>query len=292
MLYFVEYDYFRLILSKKGLLCMTFKSIASFWVTASLLVAPLSATQLHTYASSQTPTYLSTSSTLTSTANFCPVDNPFHQIVNKNIALAADFVPDALVVPQVPFSFAGTHEKSYLNATAAEALEALFDGATKDGIVLAAVSGYRSYDRQAQLYNNYVARDGQALADTYSARPGTSEHQLGLAMDVSAPSVGYRLTADLGTTKEGIWLAQNAHHYGFIIRYLKGKESITGYMYEPWHLRYVGETLAHEVYASGLTLEEMEHCCEPAPVHPPLHHITHTGFLSFTFNSIAMLLRP
>ena len=190
------------------------------------------------------------------TPNHALTNNPFHILINKTNPLPQGFVPDALVVPDVRFSFSGTHEKSYLNPTAASALETLFEDATKEGLSLAAVSGYRSYSRQKVLYESYVARDGQAKADMYSARPGTSEHQSGLAIDVSTGSVGYALTEAFGDTPEGIWLAHHAHHYGFIIRYPKNKHSLTGYMYEPWHLRYVGSELAHFLYEENLILEE------------------------------------
>lgn len=199
----------------------------------------------------------------------CPNANPYHLIVNKTQSIPKDFVPTNLVVPNIKFSFTGYHEKKNLEQTTSRALENLFAAARKDGITLAAVSGYRSYSRQADIYSNYVKRDGQKKADTYSARPGTSEHQTGLAMDVSAPSVNFQLTEQLGNTKEGKWLAAHAHEYGFIIRYPKGKEPITGYIYEPWHLRYVGQELAKKVYTTGLTLEELDTCCEVQPTIEP-----------------------
>lgn len=111
------------------------------------------------------------------------------------------------------------------------------------------ISGYRSYDYQTSLYNNYVAIDGEDAANRYSAKPGYSEHQTGLAFDIG------ELNYQFGETPAGIWLAQHAHEYGFIIRYPQGKENVTGYMYEPWHVRYLGDQ-ASSVYASGLTLEE------------------------------------
>lgn len=191
----------------------------------------------------------------------CINNNPYHIIVNKQQAISDDFIPANLVVPNVKFSFSGTHEKKHMEAAAAYALEELFAGAKEDNIHLFAVSGYRSYSRQATLYNTYVQRDGQEQADTYSARPGTSEHQTGLSIDVSAASVDYDLTTSFAYTTEGTWLAQHAHEYGFIIRYPKGKESITGYMYEPWHIRYVGHDLASTVYSTDLTLEELDRCC-------------------------------
>lgn len=123
-------------------------------------------------------------------------------------------------------------------------------GAAADGIGLFVCSGFRSYTYQASLYNNYVNRDGRAAADTYSARPGHSEHQTGLAIDVNSTD------GSMATSPEGIWLAAHCAEYGFIIRYPQGKEEITGYMYEPWHVRYVGKALAAELTESGLTLEE------------------------------------
>lgn len=111
-------------------------------------------------------------------------------------------------------------------------------------------SGFRSYDTQASLYNNYAARDGQANADRYSARPGYSEHQTGLAFDLM-DSAG-NLLQEASAVK---WLEENAHQYGFIVRYITGKESVTGYMAETWHVRYIGQE-AGDIYQSGLTLEE------------------------------------
>jgi LAS superfamily LD-carboxypeptidase LdcB len=111
-------------------------------------------------------------------------------------------------------------------------------------------SGYRSFSAQTNVYNKYKANEGQAGADTHSARPGHSEHQSGLAFDLNS------ITQAFGSTPEGIWTAQNAHLYGFIVRYPQGKESITGYIWEPWHLRYVGVDLATTLYTSGQTLEE------------------------------------
>ncbi|HFU4218957.1 TPA: LD-carboxypeptidase LdcB/DacB [Streptococcus suis] len=111
-------------------------------------------------------------------------------------------------------------------------------------------SGFRSYETQANLYQSYVDQDGQAAADTYSARPGYSEHQTGLAFDL-LDSSGNLLEEPTASQ----WLAENAHHYGFIVRYLPGKENSTGYMAESWHVRYIGQE-ATDIYNSGLTLEE------------------------------------
>ena len=122
--------------------------------------------------------------------------------------------------------------------------------AEKDNIKLWITSGFRSYSLQTSLYNNYVLKDGKEKADTYSARPGHSEHQTGLAMDLNIVDSSFE------GTKEAIWIADNCYKYGFIIRYPKGKEEITGYKYEPWHVRYLGKELSEKVYKSGKTLEE------------------------------------
>ncbi|QOS76657.1 M15 family metallopeptidase [Paenibacillus sp. JNUCC31] len=177
-------------------------------------------------------------------------------IVNKQRSLPEGYEPDDLVEPNVPFSFDGPHEKRHMRKEAAEALEKLFAGAKADGIELRAVSGYRSYQRQVSIYNNNVKTKGQEYTDRVSSVPGHSEHQTGLAIDVSSPSVGNALEEVFGTSKEGEWLAEHAAEYGFIIRYPKGEEGVTGYVYEPWHIRYVGPELAPDVVKSGLTLEE------------------------------------
>ncbi|PGK32147.1 D-alanyl-D-alanine carboxypeptidase [Bacillus anthracis] len=176
-------------------------------------------------------------------------------VVNKEYGLSEDYKPEDLVVPNVPFSFSGTLEKSYLRKEAAEALEKLFDLAKKEGIQLNAVSGFRSYDYQKNLYANNVKRKGQEHTDRFSAKPGHSEHQTGLTMDVSSKSANNELELTFANTKEGKWLKENAHRAGFIIRYPKGKENITGYAYEPWHIRYVGD-IAESIYKKKLTLEE------------------------------------
>lgn len=177
-------------------------------------------------------------------------------IVNKQRSLPEGYEPSDLVEPDVPFSFDGPHEKRQMRKEAAEALEKLFAGAKADGIELRAVSGYRSYQRQVSIYNNNVKTKGEEYASRVSAVPGRSEHQTGLAMDVSSPSVGNVLEEVFGSSKEGEWLDEHAAQYGFIIRYPKGEEDVTGYVYEPWHIRYVGADLAPDVVQSGLTLEE------------------------------------
>lgn len=130
------------------------------------------------------------------------------------------------------------------------ALQKMFAAAKTDGLHLFVRSGFRNYATQKRLYNNYVARDGKAEADRYSARPGHSEHQTGLGFDINKADSSFE------GTPEAIWLSKNCHKYGFIIRYPQGKEHITGYIYEPWHVRYLGVDVATAVYNSGLCLEE------------------------------------
>ncbi|MCJ7840041.1 M15 family metallopeptidase [Lederbergia sp. NSJ-179] len=177
-------------------------------------------------------------------------------LVNKQYKLPDQYAPDDLVYPDVRFIFSEKIEKRKLRKVAAKALEKLFAAAEKDGIYLAGASGYRSQETQATLYNNYVKKDGKEKADRYSGRPGHSEHQTGLAIDVSGSSGECAVEDCFADTAEAKWLANHAHEYGFIIRYPKGKENLTGYMYEPWHIRYVGNEIAKEIYEKDITLEE------------------------------------
>jgi len=177
-------------------------------------------------------------------------------LVNKEFALPDDYNPSDLVYPNVRFTFKEKIEKRMMRSEAAKALENLFDGAEKDGIYLAGVSGYRSHKTQTALFNRYVERDGEEKAKTYSAVPGHSEHETGLAIDVSGSDGKCAAEDCFGDTKEAEWLAKHASEYGFIIRYPEGKDSITGYKYEPWHIRYVGVDIASEIADRGITLEE------------------------------------
>lgn len=165
----------------------------------------------------------------------------------SNIVEGPTYINGILIVNKkysLPVNYGGT------NQTATNALYSLQSAASLAGYSMPLLSGYRSYYTQKNLYNSYVQRDGHALADTYSARPGHSEHQTGLAFDVGSIDDNY------GNTPAGIWLSNNAHLYGFIIRYPKGKENITGYQYEPWHIRYVGIQHSTNIYNQGVTLEE------------------------------------
>ncbi|XID95738.1 D-alanyl-D-alanine carboxypeptidase family protein [Paenibacillaceae bacterium WGS1546] len=176
-------------------------------------------------------------------------------LVNKQRNLPSNYEPEDLVVPDVPFSFTGDSPKKQMRKEAARALEALFRAAEEDGIELKAVSGYRSYATQKSIFESNASKKGEEVANRTSARPGQSEHQTGLAMDISSAGVGYALEESFGKTKEGKWLAKHAPDHGFIIRYPKGEESITGYSYEPWHVRYVGKEIAKDITNKGETLE-------------------------------------
>ena len=152
-------------------------------------------------------------------------------IVNKTYGLPEDYNPG-------------------LDSEAESAFNTLSEAAANQGLDLYLSSGFRSYETQVRIYESYVDSYGKESADTFSARPGYSEHQTGLVIDVNT------IDDSFAGTPEAEWLAKHAHEYGFIIRYPKGKESITGYKYEPWHIRYLGVEKATEVYNSGLTLEE------------------------------------
>ncbi|PWA13282.1 D-alanyl-D-alanine carboxypeptidase [Pueribacillus theae] len=186
------------------------------------------------------------------------VSNPDDLLVvtNKERNLPADYIPEDLVYPNIPFPFEGKEEKMMLRKEAAAALEDLFKKAKEDKINLYAQSGYRSYERQEAIFASNSERVGEEKANRVSARAGQSEHQTGLTMDVTSPAVDYKLVEDFENTVEGKWVKDHAHEFGFIIRYPKGKESITGYNYEPWHLRYVGKEHAKMIQQKGITLEE------------------------------------
>jgi len=171
-------------------------------------------------------------------------------IVNKYYHLESDYVPSNLI--HVTSEYGGNGQ--YITSEAFQEYKKMYSDMKVLGLNLLIRSSYRSYDYQKNLYNNYVARDGVINADTYSARPGHSEHQTGLAIDVGTPT-----TRDLGDflyTDEYEWMMQNAHKYGFILRYEEDKVNITGYMYEPWHFRYVGVEAATYIKENGISYEE------------------------------------
>ncbi|MFY0783628.1 M15 family metallopeptidase [Peribacillus simplex] len=177
-------------------------------------------------------------------------------LVNKQYSLPEDYKPADLIYPKVDFIFQDKIEKRMMREEAGKALEVMFQAAEKENMHFAGVSAYRSHQRQIAVFNNYVAKDGEEKAKTYSAMPGTSEHETGLAIDVTTHDGACAAQDCFGDTKEAAWLAEHAHEYGFIIRYPEGKENITGYKYEPWHIRYVGVDAATEIFETKSTLEE------------------------------------
>ncbi|MHD0397156.1 M15 family metallopeptidase [Staphylococcus simulans] len=174
-----------------------------------------------------------------------------HQVEKKNGVTTVDGL--MIVNKKVPIS---KHYNQGENQTARQHLNEMMQAAHQQGLHIVYRSGFRSYQEQVGLYNSYVKRDGQKAADKYSARPGYSEHQTGLAFDVGTPPGNKDFLEAYGETPEGKWLAQHAHEYGFILRYPKGKEHVTGYQYEPWHFRYVGQKHARAIHAQHTTLEE------------------------------------
>jgi zinc D-Ala-D-Ala carboxypeptidase len=214
---------------------------------------------------------------------------PMHAVMNRTLAiLLAMFVCLGLVAPAATAATASSYDidtasslqvvvnkhrklnpQSYvpsrlvriqgesLRAEAADAYKKFAGAAKKAGVSIVPVSGYRSYSQQASLYDSYVRQYGQEKADTLAARPGFSEHQTGLAMDIGNPGGTCALRDCFETTPAGKWAAEYADDYGFIIRYPKGAEGTTGYTYEPWHLRYVGTELVQDMKAApAFTLED------------------------------------
>lgn len=180
--------------------------------------------------------------------------NSLFVLANKANYFPEDFEPIELVDPQS--KHAGNQSRRKLRKVAADAIDELIAAAKNEGLDIQTVSGYRTIAYQKILYKSNVERQGLEMANRYSSKPGYSEHHTGLCMDVSSASVGFDLIEKYGQTKEGKWLAENAHRYGFIIRYPEGKDNITGYSYEPWHIRYLGVPLATYLYQTGLCYEE------------------------------------
>lgn len=156
---------------------------------------------------------------------------------------------DGILIANKTYSLPSDYNPGGLTPETSAAFEELVEGAKKDGIDIYLSSGFRSYEYQDEIYNNYCSVYGQAEADTFSARPGHSEHQTGMAIDVNI------IDDSFAGTPEAIWIENHCFEYGFILRYPQGKEGITGYKYEPWHIRYIGDK-AKPVHDSGLTLEE------------------------------------
>ena len=172
-------------------------------------------------------------------------------LVNRDFAISSAYAPKDLVIPQVK----GGSVDTRMRREAAEALEKMFQAAMEESAFqLYAVSGYRSYGKQRAIHNRKVSQVGKKAALRVSAPPGCSEHQLGLAMDLGCKDAMH-LTESFGQTLEGIWVAQNCHRFGFIIRYKSEWEDVTGYAYEPWHIRYVGVEHAKRIHDLDIPFE-------------------------------------
>lgn len=170
----------------------------------------------------------------------------YTRLINGKHPLPEGYVPKQLTDIGLPFQASSQDSRRLLEIRTAQAALRLFQSAQRDGLNLYGIAGYRSYQCQKQLY-------GQ---NPYVAAPGTSEHQSGLALDVSCAEAGFALTEEFAFTSEGSWLSRNASLFGFIIRYPKGKENITGFPWEPWHIRYVTRALSNYLALTGQTLEE------------------------------------
>ena len=181
-------------------------------------------------------------------------------VVNKHRQLnPATYVPGQLVRVQ----------GEQLRAQAADAYKQLAKAAKAGGVNIMPISGYRSYSQQASLYDSYVTQYGQATADSIAARPGFSEHQTGLAMDIGNASGTCALQACFANTPAGQWAAEHGWEHGFIIRYPAGAGATTGYTYEPWHLRYVGRAIAEDMRNRGIATLEAYFGLEAAPDYLP-----------------------
>lgn len=190
--------------------------------------------------------------------------NLYTRLINKDHPLPPDYVPENLTDIGIPFDAPCGDPKRLLEIRTAHAALMLIQAAQRESLILTGISGYRSYKRQQQLcigHSNPASSTpyqqiSPAPVNPYVALPGTSEHQSGLALDVSCPAVNHELITEFAETPEGKWLVKNASLYGFIIRYPANKESVTGIPWEPWHIRYVTRPLASCLALTGLTLEE------------------------------------
>lgn len=170
-------------------------------------------------------------------------------LVNKYYYLTSEYVPENL--ENISLSYALSNMRMVHNAK--DAFERMAEAAKKEDLTIIAMSTYRSYNYQKNLYNRYLKQDDQKTVDSYSGRPGHSEHQTGLAVDVCNGNVDY---TKFHETKEFEWMMKHAHEYGFILRFPKGKEHETGYKYESWHYRYVGDEIANYIYQNNISYEE------------------------------------
>lgn len=175
--------------------------------------------------------------------------NKDYILVNKYLYLKSNYIPNNL--EKIDNKYAKNGMK--LVKSAKDMFEKMYYDAKKDGYSIRIVSSYRNYNYQKNLYNNYLKKEGKEKADTYSARPGFSEHQTGLCIDIDDKKYSYE---EFNKSKSYKWMIDNSYKYGFIERYPKGKEKITGYTYEPWHYRYVGTDIAKFIHDNNITFDE------------------------------------
>ena len=175
-------------------------------------------------------------------------------LVNKHIRLPSTYAPGDLVVLDGVVSVTGSGMK--LRGEAVAALEKMAEAAKGEGVSLVVLSAYRSYWQQQNTFDYWAAKAGLQEAETFSARPGHSQHQLGTAVDFADGPTGQDFDQNFEATTKGTWLANNAYRFGFVLSYPKGKEAVTGYIYEPWHYRYIGVENVAKMIQSGLILEE------------------------------------
>ncbi|MGG5461941.1 M15 family metallopeptidase [Clostridium sp. B9] len=178
-------------------------------------------------------------------------------LVNEENPIDKMYGPESLVVPNITLVGKSEEPRNKVNSIIKEDLERMFSDSEKDGMEMYLSCAHRSYEEQEYLYNRALERENSDSSELV-ALPGRSEHQLGLAVDITTSSIDFQLEEAFEDTKEGKWLLENAHKYGFILRYLKGKEDITGYTYEPWHYRYIGNVeISTYCHKNNLTLEEL-----------------------------------
>ncbi len=190
------------------------------------------------------------------------IDNPVYisdvdslfVLANKANRFPNDFKPKNLITPKS--KHAGSPSRRQLREPAANAMDDLISAAKADSVEIQTVSAYRSISYQRGLFKAYAKRHSEEEANQFSARAGHSEHHTGLCVDVSSPSVGYGLDYSYGNTKEGKWIEDNSYKYGYVVRYPRDKNILTGYRYEPWHLRYFGVPLATYLHETDLSYEE------------------------------------
>ncbi len=183
------------------------------------------------------------------------IEDGYLVLVNKENYLPSDYIPEDLEGLKY-FAKDRSPDARFLRKTAAEHFHEMVEAAQEEDIDIVSTTAYRSYEFQKNLYTSYVKTKGQEAADKVSAKPGSSEHQTGLVADLSTSEINYVNGLAFGTSAAGKWIAEHCWEYGFIVRYPDGLESITGYTYEPWHVRYVGNVAAREINEENITLEE------------------------------------